>query len=176
MAFTQPLPVAVYKAMKWANPVCTYHCPLHLHCSWIYIPGMAGDRKMIPHSPEGYDNLAQQLKDAPDDFIVNDGSDLLCEAPIPDFWHETLRILEKRLKLTASESEQAQGQDQSLQFKLSGLKYFHKDLDGKISTKIDALNSVKYAAGSKSKYFLQEQTDRLKLLSTKKSNPNKIRG
>jgi len=191
-AFTQPLPVQVFKAMKFPHPVTTFHLPLHLHLSKIYVPGMAGDRTKIDHSEEGYANLAEKMKEANEkDFILNNGSDLLCEAPIPDFWHLTLRRLNhpwiekissymvspRPPRLLERSLKDTDGNSDKISFKLNGMTYFNRGLDGRLSAEININNKVKYAAGHKSKYFEKEQSDRAKLLGSRlKGNPVRLKG
>ena len=114
---SQPLNERLYKALGFGAVSQTMHLPLHLHLARIYIPGMAGDRLqyteetkaklLLPKSENQqefheidendrksthakYGTKTGFIKGELDEFLMNSGSTLLCEAKLPNFWKETL--------------------------------------------------------------------------------------
>lgn len=188
-SYSQPLPVNVYQAMRWAHPSTVHHLPLHLHCLRVYIPGMAGDRSIFDNQKQVRDQfLNPEHENYRENYVLNDGSDLICEAPVPDFWHETLRMLKlpwtenilkrvqppkpPRLMEQLYERNEKMGENKEtpenlkLDFKVLHLPKYY---EGKINLQTKFINPVKLAKGHKSKYFDQMQKERRQALGSRNS-------
>merc|ERR1711879_313488 len=117
--------------------------PLHLHLMRIYLPGMAGDRQVCNA------DVQQELilDKSREQFTINNGSTLYCEAPLPNFWKETLYrcgLLKEEDILERMQPPQKPrifeiNKTDTVEIAMNNLeygRYKHKSVNGKILIKV----------------------------------------